>query len=83
MVLIKFGFIVNYIDIDCKDLTTRYANDVIATCAFGLKVNSLIEEQNQFYAMGKTASTFNFRQVIKFFGFASFPTLMKVIFDLF
>lgn len=24
-----------------KDLSTRYANDVIATCAFGSKVNSL------------------------------------------
>ncbi|KAJ8728451.1 hypothetical protein PYW08_016836 [Mythimna loreyi] len=57
----------DYIDIECKDLTTRYANDVIASCAFGLKVNSHTDENNQFYQMGKKATNFSFFQMIMFF----------------
>ncbi|KAG6461828.1 cytochrome P450 9e2 [Manduca sexta] len=68
-----------YVDIDCKDLTTRYANDVIASCAFGLKVDSITEENNQFYAMGKTAATFNFKQILVFFAFSTFPKLMQIL----
>ncbi|KAJ0177501.1 hypothetical protein K1T71_007510 [Dendrolimus kikuchii] len=68
-----------YIDVDCKDLTTRYANDVIASCAFGLRVDSHTEENNQFYKMGKTASTFNFKQMLVFFGFSSFPKIMEIL----
>ncbi|XP_059058018.1 uncharacterized protein LOC131851527 [Achroia grisella] len=67
---------VNYVDIEAKDLTTRYANDVIASCAFGLKVNSHMDEQNEFYQKGKTASTFGFIETLKFFFFISFPKLM-------
>lgn len=32
-----------------KDLLTRYANDVIATCAFGVKVNSVEIPNNDFF----------------------------------
>ncbi|XP_026318084.1 cytochrome P450 9e2-like [Hyposmocoma kahamanoa] len=57
------------LDIDVKNLTTRCANDVIASCAFGLKVDSHKDEDNQFYVMGKTASSaaFSFRQLINIF----------------
>ncbi|CAH0397698.1 unnamed protein product [Chilo suppressalis] len=65
------------IDVDCKDLTTRFANDVIASCAFGLKVDSLVEENNDFYEKGKEASTFNFRQLLMFFAMANFPKITK------
>lgn len=68
---------VGYIDVDCKDLSTRYANDVIASCAFGLKVDSHTDNDNEFYKMGKAASTFNYKQMLIFFGFASFPKLME------
>lgn len=61
-----------------KDLTTRYTNDVIASCAFGLKVNSHMDEDNQFYAMGKTAADFKFRQVLMFFLLSSFPKVAGV-----
>ncbi|NP_001103404.1 cytochrome P450, family 9, subfamily a, polypeptide 19 [Bombyx mori] len=69
---------VGYVDIDTKDLTTRYANDVIASCAFGLKVDSLTEENNRFYAMGKAATNFSFKQILMLLGFISFPKLMKM-----
>ncbi|NP_001341723.1 cytochrome P450 CYP9A17v2 [Helicoverpa armigera] len=68
-----------YIDIECKDLTTRYANDVIASCAFGLKVDSHNETDNEFYTMGKLSSTFNFRQMLVFFFIANAPTVAKIL----
>ncbi|XP_053608012.1 uncharacterized protein LOC128673884 [Plodia interpunctella] len=70
---------VGYTDLEGKDLTTRYANDVIASCAFGLKVNSHSDQDNEFYKMGKQASTFNYKQLMKFFGFVSFPKLMAIL----
>nr|QEL53083.1 cytochrome P450 CYP9A101 [Mythimna separata] len=68
-----------YIDLECKDLTTRYANDVIASCAFGLKVDSHNDVDNEFYAMGKVSSTFTFRQMLMFFLIANAPKLAKAL----
>lgn len=62
---------------DVKDLTTRYANDVIATCAFGLKIDSS-NDDNQFYVMGKNTSSFSLWQLLMMFGFATYPKIMKV-----
>ncbi|KAL0893430.1 hypothetical protein ABMA27_015015 [Loxostege sticticalis] len=64
-----------YIDIDCKDLTSRYANDVIASCAFGLKLNSQSDVNSEFYKMGKETSVFTFRQMLSFMIMANFPKL--------
>nr|QPF77610.1 cytochrome P450 monooxygenase CYP9A151 [Ostrinia furnacalis] len=65
------------IEVEAKDLTSRFANDVIASCAFGLKVDSQAQQDNEFYEMGKEASTFKFRQLLVFFGYNSFPKLMS------
>ncbi|KAJ8728449.1 hypothetical protein PYW08_016834 [Mythimna loreyi] len=67
----------DYIDIECKDLTTRYANDVIASCAFGLKVNSHTDENNQFYQMGKEATNFRILQMIIMFILLNVPKISK------
>ncbi|XP_047529705.1 uncharacterized protein LOC125065894 [Vanessa atalanta] len=68
-----------YIDVDCKDLTSRFATDVIASCAFGLKVDSQTEKENQFYLMGKAASTIKFRQLFLFFALSACPSLIKIL----
>ncbi|KAJ8728455.1 hypothetical protein PYW08_016840 [Mythimna loreyi] len=68
-----------YIDIECKDLTTRYTNDVIASCAFGLKVDSHNDVDNEFYAMGNVAATFNFRQTLKSIFSGTMPQLAKAL----
>nr|ARI68319.1 CYP9A113 [Mythimna separata] len=68
-----------YTDIECKDLTTRYTNDVIATCAFGLKVDSHNDVDNKFYAMGNAASTFNFLQSLKSMFSGTLPKLAKAL----
>ncbi|XP_017782505.1 PREDICTED: cytochrome P450 9e2-like [Nicrophorus vespilloides] len=44
---------------DMKDVFTRYANDVIATCAFGIKCDSMKEPENEFYVMGRNVLNFD------------------------
>ncbi|XP_049869418.1 uncharacterized protein LOC126369166 [Pectinophora gossypiella] len=66
-----------YLDLDTKDLCTRYANDVIATCTFGLKVDSLSEPDNNFYKQGLIAATFKFKQLLLFFLGSAFPWIVK------
>ncbi|XP_059057972.1 cytochrome P450 9e2-like [Achroia grisella] len=68
-----------YIDIDSKEMTTRFANDVIASCAFGIKVNSHKDENNEFYHQGKNAAQFKFLQFVKFLAINSFPKIMKTL----
>ncbi|XP_063534347.1 cytochrome P450 9e2-like [Cydia strobilella] len=68
-----------FIDIETKDVATYYANDVIASCAFGLKVDSHLEPDNRFYKMGHKASNFDFVAILKVFGYSSFPWLMKLM----
>ncbi|XP_045497418.1 cytochrome P450 9e2-like [Colias croceus] len=65
------------IEVDYKDLTTRYANDVIASCAFGLKVDSHTDVDNKFYEMGRTASSFKLRQMLMFLAYSACPKLVK------
>ncbi|XP_041978535.1 cytochrome P450 9e2-like [Aricia agestis] len=66
-----------YIDVDFKDLASRFANDVIASCAFGLQVDSHRDRDNRFYEMGRVASTFKFKQLLMLFLNSAFPTLFK------
>lgn len=41
------------INVEMKDFFTRYTNDVIATCAFGIEVNSFADPDNEFFASAK------------------------------
>lgn len=66
------------VEVEMKDAFTRYTNDVIASSAFGLTVNSLEERENEFYKMGKKASDFSVVEMLKFFLFSAFPKFMKV-----
>lgn len=51
---------------EMKDFFTCYTNDVIATCAFGVKVNSIEDPKNDFYVAGKQISNFgSFKQMVK------------------
>ncbi|KAL2735459.1 putative cytochrome P450 6a13 isoform X1 [Vespula squamosa] len=39
--------------VECRDLTARYTTDVIGSCAFGLDINAINDESNEFRRMGK------------------------------
>ncbi|XP_032682944.1 cytochrome P450 9e2-like [Odontomachus brunneus] len=63
---------------DIKDIFTRYTNDVIATCAFGVNVDSMRNPKNLFYMYGREATTFGGVTFVKFYIFRSLPWLAKI-----
>ncbi|KAJ8953900.1 hypothetical protein NQ318_019140 [Aromia moschata] len=68
------------VTIEVKDSCTRFANDVIATTAFGVKVDSMREPKNEFYLMGKDATDFvSFFRNLKLLGFIMLPKLFAVL----
>ncbi|XP_058462586.1 cytochrome P450 9e2-like [Malaya genurostris] len=54
----------NALEYEMKDIFSRFGNDVIATIAFGIKVDSLKNRDNDFYLKGKQLLDF---QSFKFF----------------
>ncbi|KAF2901445.1 hypothetical protein ILUMI_04742 [Ignelater luminosus] len=68
------------ITVEMKDIFTRFTNDAIASIAFGLKVDSLQDKNNEFYLMGKEATTFSgFIKNLKFIVMNVSPTLTKLL----
>ena len=67
------------LELDLKDYFTRFTNDVIASTAFGLQVNSFENRQNEFYMMGKKLTNFTSWQNLKFFLHANFKFFMRLV----
>lgn len=66
------------LEIEMKDIFTRLANDVIATTAFGIEVDSFKQQENLFYRMGKRLTNFNKPlQPFIFMGYSFIPSVMK------
>lgn len=62
--------------LDMKELFARFTNDSIATCAFGIKVDSFQNRKNEFYLIGKEVMDFtNFRNIVKFIFIRCSPRL--------
>lgn len=64
--------------VELKDIFTRFANDIIASTAFGVKCNSVIDENNQFYRMSFEINNITGLTATKAFLFNAFPKVMKV-----
>ncbi|XP_057336081.1 cytochrome P450 9e2-like [Microplitis mediator] len=62
-----------------KDAFTRYTNDVIASCAYGITVDSLRDPDNKFYEIGRKSTNFDGILSLKFFCLRSFPNLFKLL----
>nr|AAR97606.1 cytochrome P450 9E1 [Diploptera punctata] len=67
------------LEIEMKDLFTRYTNDVITTTALGIGCDSLKNPQNEFYTMGKKITTMGTLQRLVFLGYSLSPKLMKAL----
>lgn len=65
------------VEVELKDLFTRYSTDVIASCAFGIEVNSYKDKNNEFFTNGKESIRFTKTSM---FGMLvlSFPPLINV-----
>ncbi|XP_043500193.1 cytochrome P450 9e2-like [Polistes fuscatus] len=67
-------------EVEMKDAFTRYTNDVIATVAFGISVNSMKDRDNIFFQKGAESSNFNgLLNAIKFTLLRVCPGLMKLL----
>lgn len=69
------------LEIDIQEAFTKYTNDLIAGCVFGVEVNSFKEPENEFFMMGKEATNLTkFPTNLKFLTAIGFPRLYKVRF---
>ncbi|KAJ4428844.1 hypothetical protein ANN_25837 [Periplaneta americana] len=59
--------------LELKDFYTRYANDVIATTAFGIGVDSLKQPTNEFYMLGQDITYLGGLRVFKWIFFVMMP----------
>lgn len=64
-------------EIELKDKFTRYSMDVIATAAFGITVDSIKDPSNEFYVMGREATSFDYIKTMKMFMFKLSPWIAK------
>lgn len=65
---------------EMKDLFTRFTNDVIASAAFGIKVNSLTDRDNEFYTMGKASTNFgSIKMMLSMALMTLLPKLSKIL----
>ncbi|EZA47525.1 Cytochrome P450 9e2 [Ooceraea biroi] len=64
---------------DMKDTLRRYATDVVATCAFGISVDSFNQPKNEFFLVGKKTINFDFKMTLKFLMCRNWPRLAKLL----
>lgn len=62
-----------------KEIFTRYTNDVIATCAFDVSVDSMRNPKNEFYVYGWEMTVFTSLLTLKFYIGRSMPWLARII----
>lgn len=65
---------------EMKELFSRYTADVIASCAFGLKTNSLKNRTNEFYTIGTNSINFaSIKSGLRLLLIRTLPKLMRAI----
>ncbi|KAJ3645735.1 hypothetical protein Zmor_023371 [Zophobas morio] len=66
------------IEVEMKDVISRFTNDVIASTVFGFECDSLKEPNNEFYTMGRATTDFtNLPTILVFMGYFLAPKLLK------
>lgn len=66
------------LEYEMKDTFSRFGNDVIATVAFGIKVDSLRDRENDFFMKGKAMLSFQSLVVmLKFLLMRAFPAMSQ------
>ncbi|XP_011175446.1 cytochrome P450 9e2-like [Solenopsis invicta] len=63
---------------DMKDILCRYANDTVATCAFGISIDSFKHPKNEFFVLGRKALNFQGLLSFKVYMHRSFPFLANL-----
>ncbi|XP_076663916.1 cytochrome P450 9e2-like isoform X5 [Andrena cerasifolii] len=63
---------------DLKDIFGRYTTDVIASCSYGITVDSMKNPNNEFYSLAKETLNFMSGLSLKFLMGRNFPTISKL-----
>ncbi|XP_060651467.1 uncharacterized protein LOC132788153 [Drosophila nasuta] len=66
-------------ELEMKEVCNRLSNDLIATTAFGLKVSSYKEPNNEFFKIGQSVAFFRGKAIYKFLLSATLPQLFKLL----
>lgn len=67
-------------EFEFKDLAMKFTVDNIASCAFGIEVNSFKNPDNHFQMVAKDfANIGSFKNVLKFAGYLLVPSIMKLL----
>lgn len=66
-------------DREMKESFNRYTTDVIATCAFGISVDSMKDPKNDFFVYGRDAANFDLIRTLKFFLLRNVPRLCRLV----
>lgn len=66
-------------DLDIKDFFTKYTNDVMAMCVYGIKIDSMKDPTNKFYSYTKEATCISGIRVAKFVLLRTFPKLCQIL----
>jgi len=64
---------------EIRDAVTRYANDVIATCGFGISVDSMKNPENDFFLHGKKITEFGLFAILKMIISKYLPLLSRLL----
>lgn len=70
-----------FIEVEMREVFSRFTNDIIANAMFGLEVNSFTDQKNAFYMMGEDVTDYS--DLWKIFVIVMYdlsPRLAKVIF---
>ncbi|KAL3273297.1 hypothetical protein HHI36_014750 [Cryptolaemus montrouzieri] len=66
-------------ELEMKETYSKYTNDVIATCAFGIKSNSLEDPTNEFFTMGRAITSTSLSGRLKALLLIFFPKFFKIL----
>lgn len=65
--------------IECRELTAKYTTDVIGSCAFGIEINAISDDESEFRRVGKSVFATNFLQLVRFRARQIFPNLYNLL----
>lgn len=65
------------LECDVSDIFARFSNDAIASCIFGIDINSLKDRDNDFYRISTSMANFDGLTGLIFFAYASIPKVMN------
>lgn len=65
--------------IECRELTAKYTTDVIGSCAFGIEMNALSDEESEFRRIGRKVFANSFGQILRFRFRQIFPRIYNLL----